>query len=188
MIKQKQKLLEQAAQTGFKYEQIYRGCAQCTIAAVQETLGLKNDAIFKAASGLAGGCGGTCEGVCGGLSGGIMMMSSCFGRSRAGVDSDNEEKQCASRMAKDLHQKFVEMYGSAICKDIHSEIFGRTFDFWDKEDKQAFEDAGAHTEKCPSVVANACRWTTELILEELEQRGIAPEDFPQRYDAAHRMQ
>ena len=61
----KKELLEQAAQTGFEYEQTYGGCAQCTIAAVQDTLGLKNDALVKAASGLAGGCGGTCDGVCG---------------------------------------------------------------------------------------------------------------------------
>ncbi len=176
-MKQKHTLIEQAAQTGFKYEQIYRGCAQCTIAAVQDTLGLKNDAIFKAASGLAGGCGGTCEGDCGGLSGGIMIMSACFGRSRAGFGSDNDEKQCSSRMAKDLYQKFVDTYGSAICKEIHGKIFGRTFDFWNAEEKQAFEDAGAHTDKCPSVVANASRWTTELILEELEQRGIDLKDF-----------
>src|SRR5665648_52012 len=174
---QKQELLEQAAQAGSEYEQIYGGCAQCTIAAVQDTLGLKNDALFKAASGLAGGCGGTCDGVCGGLSGGIMIMSSCFGRSRAGFGTENDETQCSARMAKDLHQKFVDTYGSAICKEIHGEIFGRTFNFWDAEDRQAFEDAGAHTEKCPSVVASASRWTMELILEELEQRGIDLKDF-----------
>ncbi len=58
MMKHKDELIEQAAQAGFEYEHTYRGCAQCTIAAVQETLDLKNDAIFKAASGLAGGCGG----------------------------------------------------------------------------------------------------------------------------------
>ena len=174
---QKQELLEQAAQTGLEYEQIYRGCAQCTIAAVQDTLGLKNDALFKAASGLAGGCGGTCDGVCGGLSGGIMFMSSCFGRSRAGFGTEVVEKLCSSRMAKDLYQKFVDTYGSAICKEIHGKIFGRTFDFWDAEDRQAFEDAGGHAEKCPSVVANASRWTMELFLEELEQRGIDLKDF-----------
>lgn len=176
-MKQKHELIEQAAQAGFQYEQIYRGCAQCTIAAVQDTLGLRNDAVFKSASGLAGGCGGTCDGICGGLSGGIMMMSACFGRSRAGFGSENDEKQCSSRMAKDLYQKFVETYGSGTCKEIHREIFGRTFDFWDAEDKQAFEDAGAHTEKCPSVVANACRWTMELILQELEQRGLELKDI-----------
>ncbi len=138
---------------------------------------MKNDTVFKAASGLAGGCGGTCEGVCGGLSGGIMMMSTCFGRTREGFDGDVEDKRCAARMAQALHQKFVETYGSSICKNIHGKIFGRTFDFWDKDDKQAFEDAGAHVDKCPSVVANASRWTAELILDELERRGIALENF-----------
>jgi len=61
----------------------------------------------------------------------------------------------------------VDTYGSAIYKEIHGKIFSRTFDFWDAEDIQAFEDAGAHKEKCPSVVASASRWATELVLENL---------------------
>ena len=38
---------EKAYQLGKKYEQIYTGCSQCVIAAIQDTLGLRNDAIFK---------------------------------------------------------------------------------------------------------------------------------------------
>ena len=103
-----------------------------------------------------------------------MVMSSCFGRSREGFATEDEEKLCSSRMAKELYHKFVETYGSAICGDIHKEIFGRNFDFWDVREKLEFAEAGAHTEKCPSVVAKAAKWTTELILEELARRGHGP--------------
>ena len=48
-------------------------------------------------------------------------------------------------------------------------IEGITFDLWDTDEKTAFEQAGAHADKCTSVVANASAWVTELILEELSK-------------------
>ena len=65
---------------------------QCTIAAVQDTFNIKNDYIFKSASGLGAGCGLLCDGICGGYSGGIMVMSALFGRRREFFDNDEEEK------------------------------------------------------------------------------------------------
>jgi len=48
-------LMEKAFQLGFDYEKTYRGCAQCTIAAIQDTLDIREDNVFKAATGLAEG-------------------------------------------------------------------------------------------------------------------------------------
>ena len=50
-------LTDKAYELGFAYEKEYRGCVQCTIAAVQDTLGVRNDFIFKSASGLSAGGG-----------------------------------------------------------------------------------------------------------------------------------
>ena len=35
-----------------------------------------------------------------------------------------------------------------------------------EEEKEKFEEAGAHEDKCTSVVAKASQWTAELLLEE----------------------
>jgi C_GCAxxG_C_C family probable redox protein len=164
--------IEKARKLGFDYERDYRGCAQCTIAAVQDTLGVKNDAVFKAASGLAAGGGLLCVGFCGGYSGGVMMMSSLFGRRREKFGDDREERYASFHMAKALHDRFVEKYGSVICREIHDEIFGKRFDLWTPEGRQAFEDAGAHAGKCTGVVADASAWVCEIILDELEKRNI----------------
>ena len=43
-------------------------------------------------------------------------------------------------MACALHDKFIEEYGTIICRDIHCKIFGRIFNLWDPEDKKAFEE------------------------------------------------
>jgi len=40
-----------------KHGKTYRGCSQCVIAALQDTLSARNGDIFKAATGLAGGTG-----------------------------------------------------------------------------------------------------------------------------------
>ena len=172
-----QAFIEKARRLGFEYERDYRGCSQCSIAAIQDALGVRNDYVFKAGSGLATGGGLLRVGLCGGYSGGVMMMSSFFGRSRELIDGDREEKYCSFNMAVALHDLFVGSYGSVICREIHECLFGRSYDLWNKEERQAFEDAGAHRDKCTGVVADASGWATKLILEEIEKRGLKLADF-----------
>jgi len=177
LAKTHDELVKRAHELGFAYEKEYRGCSQCTIAAVQDTLDVRNDYIFKAGSGLATGGGLLRVGLCGGYSGGVMMMSSFFGRSRDSIDNDRENKYCSFHMAVALHDLFKDNYGSVICREIHERIFGRSFDLWDDEEREAFEEAGAHRDKCTRVVADASMWTTKLILEEIQKRGLTLDDF-----------
>jgi endoglucanase Acf2 len=80
-------------------------------------------------------------------------------------------------MANKLRDRFVSTYGSIICGDIHNKIFKRKFNLWDKEEKQLFELAGAHDDKCTSVVGNASSWAMSIILDELENRKLTIEDI-----------
>ena len=173
----KKAVIKTAHERGFHYERLYHGCAQCTIAAVQDALGIRNDYVFKAAGGLSGGCGLLRDGPCGGYTGGIMVMSMFFARRRKFFDSENEENRNSARMAVMLHERFIDEYGSIICMDIHKKIFGRSFDLWDPEEKELFEASGAHTDKCPSIVAKAASWVTEILLDELEAREMDLERF-----------
>lgn len=173
----KESLIKKAYDLGFDYEKKYRGCSQCTIAAVQDTLTIRNDYVFKAASGFPAGCGLLGDGICGGYTGGIMIMSLFFGRRREKFDDDREERYRSLHMACALHDKFIEEYGTIICKEIHIKIFGRSFDMWDEEEKQLFEEAGAHKDKCTTVVANASAWTIGAILSEIEKLSLKIKDF-----------
>ena len=56
---------ERAYELGKEYEKTCKGCSQCVIAALQDALNIRNDDIFKAATGLAGGGGGAIDGSCG---------------------------------------------------------------------------------------------------------------------------
>jgi hypothetical protein len=45
------KAAEKAYELGKEYEKSYMGCSQCAIAALQDALDMRNDDIFKAATG-----------------------------------------------------------------------------------------------------------------------------------------
>ncbi|MEM4156195.1 MAG: hypothetical protein QXQ38_05665 [Archaeoglobaceae archaeon] len=53
----RREILEKAFELGQKYEREYTGCAQTVIAAIFDTLGIWNEDVFRAASGLADGLG-----------------------------------------------------------------------------------------------------------------------------------
>lgn len=177
MIGNEAEIIQRALSLGFQYEKTIRGCCQCTIAAIQDSLGIQNDAVFKAGSGLTAGGGLSCEGSCGAYSGGVLVMSSVFGRRRDKWDDDKDEKDCAHRMARSLLENFHREYGSHICRTIHRKIFGREFDLLDTSDREAFEKLGAHVEKCTSIVGKAAAWATELILEEMSKRRLNLNDL-----------
>jgi len=69
-------------------------------------------------------------------------------------------------MAQKLHSKYMETYGSSICEGIHETIFGQSYCLKTKEVRDAFEDAGAHDDKCTSVIGMACVWVSEILMTE----------------------
>jgi C_GCAxxG_C_C family probable redox protein len=163
-------IVEKARRAGFEYEKQYGNCCQCTIAALQDALGARDDSVFQAGSGMAGGVGIHCDGVCGGYSGGVMQLSRMFGRTRERI-AEGEEMALTNELASRLHAKFIAEYGTVICREIHQKIFGRTFNLRDAEDSKAIEAAGSHVDKCTTVVGNAAAWAAEIALEQLARRG-----------------
>jgi len=166
MEKTKQELLDKAYELGFEYEKVYRGCSQCVIAAIQDTLDIRDDSVFKAGTGLAGGGGLTGIGVCGGYVGAVMVISQLLGRER----SNFEDPEGIRYKTFELTRKFLEDYtrelGSIICRDIQLIKFGRPYYIADPDDYEKFEAAGAHVDKCPDVVGRAAQLAVGLILDE----------------------
>jgi C_GCAxxG_C_C family probable redox protein len=163
MDSDKEKEMEKAYESGFKYERDYGSCPQCTFAAVSEILGKESEEIFKAIDGLAGGLGRTTNGTCGALTGGVAAISQRYGRE----DFPNlgQREKCMT-LTKKLHDRFMEEYGSVICKDVQTKIMGRSYDFWNPKEREEFDKAGGHTEKCPDVVGKAAKWTVEILMDE----------------------
>jgi C_GCAxxG_C_C family probable redox protein len=166
MEKKRQELLDKAYKLGFEYEKTYKGCSQCCIAAIQDTLDIKDDNVFKAATGLAAGGGLTGIGVCGGYVGGVMMISLLYGRERSNF-ADPERKRFKSfELARRFGQLYTKELGSIICRDIQATLFGRPYYIADPSDFEKFEAAGGHVDKCTDVVGRASRLAVKFLLDE----------------------
>jgi C_GCAxxG_C_C family probable redox protein len=163
---------EKAYQLGKKYEQNYRGCSQCVIAALQDAFDIRNDDVFKAATGLAAGGGASIDGSCGAYSGATMFLSLLLGRQRDDFADSARVIFSNFALVRKLRDRFIHEYGSVICRNVQIKIFGRPYYLADIDEFQKFEKAGAHDVHCPEVVGKAARWTAELIIEaKLVQRN-----------------
>jgi len=160
-------LLKKAYEAGYHYEKVYRGCAQCTLAALFDVVGNKDPHLFRITNTFASGMGLFGDGPCGGYSGGLLFLGNYAGRRLEYFDGDREEKDRCMKLCDLLHTKFLRTYGTIVCHGIHRDIFGREFNLRVPEEKVAFEEAGAHkTDKCPAAVGTAAMWTVEILLDE----------------------
>jgi C_GCAxxG_C_C family probable redox protein len=169
MNKMKSEMVEKAYNLGYEYEKNYHGCAQSSFAAIQDTMNWRNvcdDVVFKSATGLAGGIGLTNGSACGALTGGVLALGLKVGRDRRYFEDPEKIRYKTFKLAKKLYEKFEQEYGGCNCIDIQKKIFGRSFNMWDPKEKEEFEKAGGHEDKCPDVVGKAARWTIEILLEE----------------------
>ncbi len=171
----KDALLDRVEEIAHNLELKYHGCTQCLLGAFREVLGEKiiSDEIFRAGSLLCGGVG--CAGnACGTVTGGLMVISLFYGRDFD--DFSNEKKLTEGfKIAWPLVEKTKKEYGSINCHDIQKKLTGKYFDcFSEKDQKEADEKYGLHTEVCPKVVGKGARWTMEILIN---NGFVNPEDF-----------
>jgi len=167
-MKSNEEIMKEAYDLAFKYEAERGSCPQCVLAALLETLEVGSPDTIKAVDAMAGGTALSTEGTCGALVGGLMAISSIVGRTYDDF-SEGERKRRVFHYSKKLYDRFIEEYGSLICKDVHKKLFGRTFKLLDPKEYQEFEKAGAHVDKCPVVSGNVAKWTAEIILNNLKK-------------------
>ena len=146
-----------------QYEMFGGGCSQCTLAGIFDAIGVKDDTIFKAATGLADGVGLTGDGHCGALSGGVLAIGYFFGREKK--DFGNMMKLVKGNLlSKKLHGRFVQKYGTCRCADLQISFFGRFYNLYDPEEMTAAIKAGL-LDTCSTLVGEVARMTTEIILD-----------------------
>jgi mannitol-1-phosphate 5-dehydrogenase len=187
---------QRAYELGFEYEKIYHGCGQCALAAVLESLkslsldlpvqdtdGAKSgvvarlssaryEAVFEAATGLAGGIGLSGDATCSAFTAAVLAFGMVYPRRRDHFDGDRENKYRTYAMVERLRERYLERYGSLTCHDIHCHELGRAFDLRDPAEREAFEAAGAHEDKCTGVVAQAAQWAVEIIGQEMIEEAL----------------
>jgi C_GCAxxG_C_C family probable redox protein len=159
-------LANKAYDLGKEYEKTYWGCSQCVIAGLQDALGIRNDDVFKAATGLAGGTGLAGDSGCGAYTGAILVLSSFVGRERNNFSDPENIRYKTHQLVRKFREKFIHEYGSVNCRDIQNKIMGRYYYLPDPQEYEKAHNAGAHDIHCPEVVGKAAKWMTEILLEE----------------------
>lgn len=160
--------MEEVYRLAFNFEKEKHCCSQCTVVALQEVFQIKSEELFSTSFAFGGGFANTGEGTCGALAGGAIIISYLYGRRREEFFHGISNKK-ADYLTKKLYDRFVQEYGSCICKDVQKKIFGRSFNFWDEKEKEIFEKSGGHIDKCPAVVAKTAQWTYKIIEEEINK-------------------
>jgi C_GCAxxG_C_C family probable redox protein len=156
-------ILTKAYELGRMYEKKCTGCAQTSIAAIFEALGIWNEDIFKAASGLADGLGLTGDGSCGALVGASMVIGYLFGRGKEDF-SDMYKPMKSYGLVKELHDSYVEKFGSCRCHDVQKKLIGRTYDLWNPDElKEAFKSGMVN--HCSDLVGKVAQMAAKIILD-----------------------
>ncbi|MDA8421086.1 MAG: C-GCAxxG-C-C family protein [Pseudomonadota bacterium] len=159
MPSDKQALADEAYSKALRYELDYGCCPQCVLAAVQETVGIVDDATIKASHGLSGG-GGLCgKGACGALTGGLMALSARRGRDRDRLHQGRGMNNF--RRARELVDRFRTEFGGITCEELQLRFAGRTYDLWNPEEYSAF--TAARGDQCARATAVVTRWVIEMI-------------------------
>jgi hypothetical protein len=166
-------LAEAAARRAYGYSYEGGHCSQCTIRGLMETYGEADNAIFRALGAFAGGCGGETDAGCGAYSAGAYFLGMHYGLNLEDVDGAepplrNRGDEVMS-LVKQLHDRFIENYGSVICEGIHRRLFGRPFYVNDPEEHRKLKELtqGMKDEEgftwCADVCGDAARWTVEIL-------------------------
>lgn len=154
--------IEDLKKAAYRNEKRYGNCAQGVCGAFLETYGFPSEDVFKSSCGLYGGVG-LSGNSCGALNGAIIVISYLSGREYE--DYDGETPDDCRDMCIDIVERFEEEYSSINCRDIQEEKIGRSFDFWDEDEVEAFVESKGPEEVCPEVVKKSAMWTAEILKE-----------------------
>ena len=129
---------------------------------MQDTFGIKDDTLLKAAGGFTGGIGGQND-VCGACIGACMMLGAAFGRGR----QDDMPKLGASIMQSgEFYKWFEKEFGTVKCRELLTE-FGDGI-FYDLRDPSHAEQVKKVMEKCDLLVEKAAAHAAEIIYEVIQ--------------------
>ena len=166
----KEQRTESAVKKGYDYFEKTFNCNQSTLGALLREFLPDNPGIeelIKAGSAMPGI--GVRNETCGAVSGGVLFLGVLYGGdgTQKPMMGYAETKKFTEKMsvATEYCYKFIEKMGSTMCKDVHTKIMGKQYEFTEFEPLMKFYNDGAST-KCQAVVEAGIRIVCDLILDE----------------------
>ena len=65
------------------------------------------------------------------------------------------------KVGRQLVERFQNEFGDVTCQHLQKQFTGRTYDMWDSEEYQAFEEA--RKDQCARATALVTQWVIELL-------------------------
>lgn len=168
-----EQIIRKIEQSAYEYEQLYGGCARCTLHALQEHLGIGDREIFAASTPFAAGIGRNGE-LCGALIGGIIAIGLVEAPREFEQGEAESRPLCltspayvkAGEQTIKLCDRFREEFGSLTCRDVMKKVFGKAWNLRDAEVRAEFLQARIH-DRCGEVTGRSARLAVEVILEKV---------------------
>ena len=132
---------------------------------MQDVFDMRDDNVFKAASGLTAGIG-KMQDTCGSLLGASMMLGLKYGREREEIDNFEKLESSLLPVGK-LYKWFEREFGSATCRDIRTKFFGVHYDLKIPQQRKLAYEAGL-AEKCGELVGKTAARTAEMLWDAIE--------------------
>jgi hypothetical protein len=135
------------------------------VLALQDVLGLEDDAVLRASAALTGGIGGQRD-ACGGLTGAALVFGMVLGRDRASMSDKSKMGELMPRVGR-LYKWYEQQYGSATCMDIKT-IFGDGV-YYDSNvpwQQELAKEAGVPA-KCTDLVVETVAYLVDQLWDEL---------------------
>ena len=131
-------------------------CAQAVACAFCDVTGLDLDSMARLASSFGGGMGGLKE-VCGAMSGALLVLGCVKGYDDP---EDPEAKKAHYQRVKDFAERFREMQGSILCREL---LEGAMTPGMTPEEGARL---GLKPRPCPGLVAGAAAIAEEMLADE----------------------
>lgn len=156
---EKEKYLDEIQEAARYNEAEYGSTVRCILFTLHKYLGLYDDervkGAIKAAAAFPGGIAGNTE-VCGGMIAGVMAISLVYGPepqdeldciipdTPAYIPESGRMYRANRERAAEFITRFRNTFGSVECKDIHTKIWGKTYDLRKPEDYTYFMKRPQH--------------------------------------------
>jgi C_GCAxxG_C_C family probable redox protein len=128
-------------------------CSQAVLSAFSDVYGLEMNLALKISQPFGGGIAHRGE-ICGAVSGALMVIGLELGRTHA---DDTASRDKTYESVTQFIQKFENIHGSIICK----ELLG--YDLGSEEEHKKAESEGVFENLCPKFVQDAADILTDLI-------------------------
>ena len=158
-------ILDKVENRAYELLDKYHGCSQCSLLAIQQVCGLKDETMAKASIGLAGGVG-SMRSACGALTGSALALGMKYGRDVSYLEGPAntaiEKEYAAIEPVAKLAKWFEREFGSIICRDIRKAFMGTELNREIPWQNQWLKELGIH-KYCCEVVSKTARRAAALL-------------------------